>query len=147
MKYRNPAKVYDYQSAADFVNKIEQKQEPVLFYSKSILPPFKYYYAGKNPLSGLPPLNYTKEYYEERITDIHSLEKEIRAVKSPTNSYLLVTGSLNGIKYEDGVTYDSIQRFLQQDYEITLDTTFRNKYTNDALRVQRLIIKKEKSYQ
>jgi len=137
-KYQYPEKTYDFKSVATFLSKIQLDKEPILFYGKSILPPFEYYYSSKNKLYALPKLIYDKDYYEEKIKDTAEFNNEIMAIPSPTNSYLLVTESIVGFKYKQAMSREMIQNSIRNRYIISLDTIFNSKNSNNFLRLERL---------
>ena len=138
IRYQYPEKTYDFKTVSSYIKKIELKNEPILFYGKSIVPPFQYYYTGTNPLFPLPAINYDKDYYEERITDTTDLSKQIESIKSDTKSFILVTESINGFKYQQSLTKQMIQKSLKDSYHISLDTTIKSRNSDDFLRIQRL---------
>lgn len=136
--YKYPEKTYNFKDVSNYIQKVELNQEPILFYGKSILPPFQYYYKGKNPLFPLPPINYDKDYYEERITDTSDLEREIESINSKANSFILVTESITGFKYKDSLSKEMIEKSLKDSYHITVDTTIYSRNSDNFLRIQRL---------
>jgi hypothetical protein len=138
IKYQFPEKTYNFENVSNYIQKISLKNEPVIFYGKSILPPFQYYYTGSNRLYTLPPLVYDKDYYEERIQDTAEFNKEIKDIKSPTDSYLLVTESITGFKYKQAMSRAMIQKSIRDRYIISLDTTFNSRNSDNFLRVERL---------
>lgn len=139
--YKHPIKFYDFKSAGKFVKSIERSKEPVLFYSKSLLPPFTYYYSGSNILVPLPALKFDYTYYEENITDTVELKKAIEKINPPTKSYILITGSIKGFKYTFNMNQQMIDECLKGNYKVTLDTSFLGATINHTLRVRRLEIK------
>ncbi|MEO8720411.1 MAG: hypothetical protein ABI372_04850 [Ginsengibacter sp.] len=138
IKYQYPEKTYNFKVVSNYLEKVELPNEPILFYGKSILPPFQYYYSGNNKLFPLPPINYDKDYYEERITDTAGLNNQITSINSATNSYILVTESITGFKYIQTLTKQMIEKSLKDRYLISLDTTFKSRNSENFLRVQRL---------
>ncbi len=138
IKYQYPEKTYNFKAVSDYIEKVEIKNEPIIFYGKSIVPPFKYYYKGSNPLYPLPPISYDKDYYEERITDTSDLNKQIESINSGANSMILVTESITGFKYKKFLTKEMIQKSLRDRYFITLDSTFKSRNSDNFLRVQRI---------
>jgi len=138
VKYRYPEKTYNFKLVSDYIEKVEMKNEPVIFYGKSILPPFNYYYNGTNPLYPLPAIKYDKDYYEERITDTSDLNKEIESINSGNKSMILVTESITGFKYKKFLTREMIQKSLRDHYLISLDSTFQSRNSDNFLRVQRI---------
>jgi len=138
VNYRYPVKSYDFKKVSNYVKAIETEKEPILFYGKTILPPFEYYYYGSNKLYGLPAIIYDKDYYEERINDTAQLINSIEKIQSPTNSYILVTGSIVGFKYDSVMTKAIIQKSLIDHFYITLDSSFKSPNSENTLRVQKL---------
>ncbi len=138
VKYKYPEKTFNYEKVSEFIQKVELKNEPILFFGKSILPPFEYYYKGDNPLLTLPPLKYDKDYYEERIKDTTDLNTQIDSINTKTNSYLLVTESIVSFKYKQHLTREMIQKYIKDNFLVTLDSTFKSRNSNRFLRVQRL---------
>jgi hypothetical protein len=141
LNYNHPIKNYDFISAGKFVKKIERSKEPVLFYSKSLLPPFTYYYTGPNPLVAIPALKYDDNYYEENIKDTLELKKAIEDVNSPTRSYILLTDNSGDYKYTIDMSQQTIDECLMRNYNITLDTCLLGENKNHTLRIRRLEIK------
>ena len=138
IKYQYPEKTYDFKTVSNYIQKVELKKEPIVFYGKSILPPFQYYYKGSNQLFTLPPLVYDKDYYEERIKDTAEFNKEIKTIDSPTNSYLLITESITGFKYKPAMSKEMIQKSIKDRYTISLDTTIKSRNSDNFLRIERL---------
>lgn len=138
IKYKYPEKTFNYEKVSKYIQKVELKNEPILFFGKSILPPLQYYYKGDNPLLTLPPLKYDKDYYEERIKDTIDLNRQIDSINTKTNSYLLVTESIVSFKYKQSLTREMIQKSIKDHYQVTLDSTFNSRNSNHFLRVQRL---------
>ena len=138
IKYQYPEKTYNFNQVAHFIEKVELKNEPILFYGKSIVPPFEYYYKGANPLFPLPPINYDKNYYEERITDTTDLIKQIESINYPSNSFLLVTESITGFKYKQSLTKALIEKALYNRYNVIFDSTFYSRNSENYLHIQRL---------
>lgn len=136
--YRYPMKSYDFKKVSSYLKSIETKKEPILFYGKTILPPFEYYYTGQNKLYGLPAISYDKDYYEERITDTTQLINSIDSIFSPTNSYILITGSIVGFKYDSAMSKETIQKSLRNHFNISLDSSFQSLNSDNTLRVQKL---------
>ena len=136
--YRYPTKSYDFKKVSSYIKTIETKNEPILFYGKTILPPFEYYYNGTNKLCGLPAITYDKDYYEERITDTTQFINSIEKIQSPTNSYILITGSIVGFKYDSVMAKMIIQKSLLNHFHITLDSSFKSPNSVNTIRVQKL---------
>ena len=142
LKYTYPTKTYDFKTAANFLNRIQQNKEPILFYGKSTIPPFEYYYKGSNKLIGLPELKYDKDYYEENINDTTELSSSIKMINTSTESYILVLGSIIGFNYDNPMTPEMIEISLKEQYNITLDTLIDSKNSDNTLRILRLEKKK-----
>ncbi|MEO7834860.1 MAG: hypothetical protein ABIR50_06040 [Ginsengibacter sp.] len=131
-------KSYDFKKVSSYIKSIETEKEPILFYGKTILPPFEYYYYGTNKLYGLPAITYDKHYYEERIKDTTVFINSIDKILSSKNSFILVTESIDGFKYESKMTKEMIQKSLFNHFYITLDSSFKSPNSNNTLRVQKL---------
>ena len=138
VNYRYPTKSYDFKKVSSYIKTIETEKEPILFYGKTILPPFEYYYNGTNKLYGLPAITYDKDYYEERIKDTGQFINSIEEIQSPTNSYVLITGSIVGFKYDSVMTKKIIQKSLHNHFYITLDSSFKSPNSDNTLRVQKI---------
>lgn len=139
--YKIPIKRYDFKTASGYINRIEYPKEPVLLYSKVLLPPFFFYYQGKNSLISLPPVKYDNRYYEENIIDTSALKSAIEEIHSPTRTYLLMTGNIKGFKHPVNMDQKMFDDCLQSNYNIVSDTSipgYPEKYT---LRIRRLEIK------
>ncbi len=141
--YQTPIKRYDYGIAAKFIRKVESPQEPILVYTKILLPAFSYYYKGSNSLISLPEYKYDEKYYEENIVDTIGLKQAIKKIYSPTKSYLLMTGCIEGFRDPINMDQKILDECLRSNYNITLDTSFSGQSEKYTLRVRRLEIKKE----
>ncbi len=138
IKYQYPEKTYNFEKVSNFLKEVEFKNEPIIFYGKSILPPFQFYYTGNNPLYTLPKLHYDKDYYEERLKDTTEFKRDLDSINSSSSSYLLVTESISGYKYKETLTKEMIQQLLRNHYQISLDTTFYSNNSINFLRIERL---------
>jgi len=139
--YKTPLKRYDFQSASNFINKVEYPKEPVLLYTKLLLPPFSLYYTGSNPLISLPMYKYDENYYEDNISDTLAFRKAIENISSPTRSFLLITGDIEKYKYEINMNQEMIDECLKANYKVTLDTSFAGNTKKYDLRLRRIEIK------
>lgn len=137
LEYKNPIKTYDFREVAKFVEKIENKNEPILFFGKTILPPFKYYYSGESKLLGVPALKYDKNYYADNIKDTFDLANTINPINATASSYILITGSIVGDEFNASISNEKVVNYLKNSSIITLDTSFVSLHLNHTLRVQR----------
>jgi len=142
LAYQNPIKRYDYKKASSLIQKIELSKEPVLLYSKILIPAFSYYYTGSNPLSSLPAYKYDEKFYNENIDDTIELKKAIKEVYSPTKSYLLMTGAIEGFRNPINMDEKMVDRCLQSNFNISLDTSIAGQSEKYTLRIRRLEMKK-----
>ena len=133
INFKHPIKNYDFIAAGKFIQKIERKEEPILFYSKSLLPPFSYYYSGYNVLVPIPFLKYDDHYYDENIRDTSQLKKAIEKVSSPNKSYLLITDSSSNYKYDINMKQQMVDDCLKANYIIEMDTLILGKNKNNKL--------------
>lgn len=140
-RYFYPIKQYDFPQASEFIQKIEQKREHVLFYTKGLLPPFKYYYHGSNDLYSLPPLKFDHNYYEENIKDTQDLKDEIEKTRIPGKSFLLVTNRVTNFKTNLQLNNAALDKFLKTEYDVTLDTMISGEMGDKNLRIRRLVPK------
>jgi uncharacterized membrane protein len=141
MVYRIPIKRYDFKTLSGYVSRIKYPKEPVLLYSKVLFPPFSFYYTGQDSLIPLPSVKYDNNYYEENITDTSSLKYAIGKIYSPTRSYLLITGNIEGFRHPINMDQQMFDNCLQLNYNIVSDTSISGYPEKYALRIRRLEIK------
>jgi uncharacterized membrane protein len=138
LNYDQPIKKQDYRSAAAYVKRIEKSNEPILFYSKSILPPFSHYYSGNNELVPLVPLIYDQEYYENDIKDTTEIKGLIMKIRSESRSYVLVNDTIRGYRYTPRFSNKVFDHYLECNFRITLDTVIPGNGKDYYLRIRRL---------
>lgn len=80
------------------------------------------------------------------IYDTLELKKAIEKINSPTKSYLLMTGDIEGFKYPINMNQQMIDECLKTNYNVTLDTSFLGEDKNHTLRIRRLEIKKTNNF-
>jgi mannosyltransferase len=141
LQYKHPVKRYDFKTAGMFIEKNERNGEPILLYNKMLLPPFNYYYTGRNRLVALPEFIYDDEYYEENINDTTELKKTIEKINSPTKSYLMMTCDPTGFDHPVNMSPQIVNEYLRNNYTITLDTFLLGENKKYTLRIRRLEIK------
>ncbi len=139
VQYQYSTKTYDFKTLSEFIDKNAKENEPILFFGKSIIPPFEYYYKNTNPIFGLPPLHYDKNYYYDEIRDTTEFKNAIRNTPISSKTFLLVLGSIRGYKYQDQLSPENIQNVLRSNYSLILDTLIKSKNSDNTLRIQRLI--------
>ncbi len=136
--YVVPVKEYDYERVAGFIQQIEKKGEPVLFYHNTISLSFNYYYKGSNTISPLPyKVKFDSSMYEGIITDSIQLQKILFNAIGASPSALIVSN------YTDAKSVNSpgqlmFNNFLNAHYKISLDTLYFGRSKNHSLRIRRL---------
>lgn len=138
LNYKYPIKYYDFKSIAKYIVKIQRPYEPILFFSKVLMPPFSYYYYGHNPLIPLPSLTYDHNYYQNNINDTSQLRKSIEKIYTASKSYLLITDSLSRSLYDLKMDKKMVDACLNAHYKVTLDTNSFGENNNKKLRIRRL---------
>ncbi len=136
--YKKPIKYYDFKTTAKYITQVAKKEEPLVFFSKSLYPPFSYYYKGGNVIYPLPALHYTKNYYEENILDTMQLKQVLQQIKTNTGTFLFIIGKVEGFKYAMRMDRTSINLMLRNNYKINLDTSFMGNDTDYFLNVKRI---------
>lgn len=138
LNYKYPIKYYDFKSVAKYIIKIQRPNEPILFFSKVLMPPFSYYYYGHNPLVPLPALTYDNNYYQQNINDTSELRKSIEKIITASKSYILITDTLYRSFYDLKMNKKMVDICLNAHYKITLDTNNFGQNNYENLRIRRL---------
>jgi len=134
--YRHPTKTYDFISVANYIKKIEQPGEPILVYRPAIALPFHYYYHGVNEIIPIPyPVRFDSSYLIN-IKDTSELRQSIENIKSPSNSYILLSDTT---VFESNVTMNRkmITKFISEHYNLTLDTLYMGWGKEKSLRIRK----------
>ena len=132
--YRRPVKTYDYISVANYIQKIEQPNEPILIYRPAIALPFKYYYTGKNKIIPIPyPVRFDSSYLIN-IKDTNELKRSIENIKPTSNSYIMLSDTT---LFESDVRMnrEMVDEFIKEHYNIILDTLYMGWGKEKSLRV------------
>jgi hypothetical protein len=138
LQYKIPLKDYDYRSLAKYIKKIENIEEPLLFYNKALSLPFSFYYKGQNPIVPLPRIIFDQTYYKKYLNDTTDLKQSIEGIQSSTNSMLLITNKLSDYLHTLRMTSSMVDECLQSNYNITLDTNIAGNGKDYNLRIRRL---------
>lgn len=141
MIYKTPIKRYDFKTASDYVNTIERQTEPIVLYSKVLLPPFSYYYHGRNKLMSLSPVKYDENYYNQAIIDTSEFKSALNEIYSPTKSYLLITGNIEGFRHAIKMDQQMFDNFIKSNYTILSDTMVIGNPEKFTLRVRRIEVR------
>lgn len=134
--YWHPVKTYDFISIANYIQKIERHNEPILTYRPGLAIPFSYYYNGKNKIVPIPhPVKFDSSYIIN-IKDTIELKQSIESINSSSKSYLLIS---DNTPYESTVNMNRqmLADYLKNHYCITLDTLYSG-WSSDPLRIMRL---------
>ena len=135
--YKYPAMTYDYRSMANYVNRVEQYQEPILVYDNTFSLPFTLYYNGDNPIVPLPHgITFDKNFIVN-VKDTFELKKIVGKLKTPTESFLLIS-NYTTTDYLLKANRKMIDDYLSIHFETSLDTFFFDKNKFRYLRIRRL---------
>jgi hypothetical protein len=141
-KYNIPIKTYDYQSVAQYVEKIEKPGEPLVLNSRTISTPFEYYFNEKNRLIQLPDsFRFTKEGFQVVIKDTTELKLVLKQINS--GSILFVNDNMLGYNSKLKLNEETANAFLKANYNITLDTLYAGR-GKIPLRIRRLEVRNNK---
>lgn len=134
--YRHPVIRYDFKSLASYINHIEGKDEPLIFYRPAVALPFAYYYHGKNPIYPIPHEVKFDTSYLLNIKDSVALKQSIDGIKTSSNSYLLISDTTI---YEGKLDMNRkmVDNYLSDHYIISLDTLFYGWSKSSPLRIRR----------
>ena len=136
IQYKNPVKVYDFKSVANFIESIERPHEPIFVYRPAIAMPFEYYYHGKNSITPIPyPVNFNSDYLIS-MKDTVELKKSINPANISSKSYLLISDTTS---YEGLVNMNRkmISNYLNDHYKKVLDTFLLGNGKEKSLRIRR----------
>jgi 4-amino-4-deoxy-L-arabinose transferase-like glycosyltransferase len=136
-KYQYPVKDFDAKSLAGHLEKNANKDEPIMFYEKVMVLPFKYYYTAPNPIIALPDSVKFDSTYFEKIKDTVQLKQSIERINTASSSYLLVTNRNEVFFKEDG-DLKMLNSYLPRHYSITMDTLFYGYNKTYPIRIRRL---------
>ncbi|MEO6837814.1 MAG: glycosyltransferase family 39 protein [Ginsengibacter sp.] len=133
--YRHPVKTYDYISVANFIQKIELPNQPILIYRPAIALPFKYYYTGKNKIIPIPyPVRFDSSFLIN-IKDTNELKQSIENIKTTSNSYIMLSDTTI---FESDLTMnrEMVSEFINEHYKVTLDTLYKGWGKEKSLRIR-----------
>jgi hypothetical protein len=136
-KYQYFGKDFDVQSLVKYLEKNDNKDEPILFYDKVMVLPLKYYFKEKNPIIALPNSVKFDSTYIEKIKDTNELKMSIEKINTTSQSYLLITNR-NEAFFKDDADIKIMNNYLPIHYNITMDTLFFGNNKNYPLRIRRL---------
>lgn len=137
--YKAPyIKSVDYKSIVEFVQRTEQVNEPILFHDKSIVMKFKYYYKGNNSLNPLPQLKFDLNFYNDDLKDTLELNQSIEKIYKDSRTILLITGNDIGFTKKKTLTNKMMNCYIENNYIIQIDTTFKGIREDYNIRVRRL---------
>ncbi len=133
--YRHPVNDFDSKALAAYISANAQKDEPILFYPKVLALPFQYYYKGNNAVVPLPGSIKFDSTYLSKIKDSFELKAAIANINTASNSYILITNR-NEPNFSNDADIKIMNNYIQQHYNITVDTLFYGKL--NSLRVRRI---------
>ena len=129
---------FDYKSLAKFIQRTDKPEEPILFYNKALAFTFKYYYQGNNLSNPLPELISDDSYYYCDVMDTVNIIESIRKTEKYSELLLLITVADPFIDDTVGLTVNSSEFFISNNYKSTIDTVINGKMYNAKLRIRRL---------
>jgi len=137
MQYYNyPVKLYDFKTASAYVERIQQNEDPIFFYTKGLLPPFKQYYKGGHFLSSLPVMVYDENYYETDVEDTTQMTSSIMNAMKNEKSFIILTGGIKGFLKPSAVNKDQMDFYLNSHYTIVNDTLLEGRGEERELRIR-----------
>lgn len=123
LNYLHPVKTYDYKSVAKYIQLISAPGQPILIYRPAIALPFSHYYKGKNKIVPIPfPVKFDSSYLIN-LKDTDELKQSIENIKSPTNSYLLLSDT-TVFESRTNMNRKLVANYINEHYRVTLDTLF-----------------------
>lgn len=135
--YRYPVKHYDYKAIASYIEKIERKREPILFYHSTLSLPFMYYYKGHNNITPLPAKVKFDTTFLRNINDTIELKQSFEKLNKLSDSYILIS-DLTEPQYSEDINRKMVNNFLTAHFNITLDSLYYGLSGFHALRIRRL---------
>lgn len=136
-------KHYDYEQVANYVERIEKDNEPILFYLSAHALPFQYYYKGSNKIIPLPipvifnALDYFKNIYIQDTTFLNTLfGKDLKSY----NSFLFLSDNINSILGKS-TNKQMVDSFLVDKFNFNLDTLVKGRDKENSFRIRRIIRK------
>lgn len=136
--YYSLVKKQDYIAAASFVKSIEQSNEPIIFYPKSLLLAFSHYYSGENVLVPILPLIFNQDYYENDINDTEEAMKLIEKVPTLSESYILINDTIRGFRLTPKFNNRMFDQCIKSNFKVELDTIIPGNGKDYYLRIRRL---------
>src|SRR5690348_5288479 len=138
LNYKVPIKTYAYRRTSQVVHQIVKPHEPILLYSKILLPAFSFYYTGPDSVYSLPKYKFDEKYYDENITDTSQLKQAIKNIPTQTHTYLLINNPIKGFKDPIKMNDSTFNQCLNSNFKITLDTTVIGESQRYSLRIRRI---------
>lgn len=139
--YSYPVKLYDFKTASNYVERIQQDKDPVIFYTKGLLPPFKQYYKGGHSLHSIPDMVYDENYYETDVEDTTHMTLTIQNAMKGERSFIILTGGIRGFLKPSAVNKDQMDFYLNNHYTVVNDTLIEGRGAERELRVRRFKLK------
>ena len=139
--FSTPIKLYDYKTISKYIEKIEEKDEPVVFYRKDIALPFEIYYKGHNLLVPLVNFDFGPDYYKNDLKDTIELKNHINKIFVHNKSLILLTNRIESYIYPNKMNQEMFDHFIDSQYQVDLDTSFHRTDPLHFIQVRRLIKK------
>jgi 4-amino-4-deoxy-L-arabinose transferase-like glycosyltransferase len=142
-EYSSYVKIHDYEQIANYVEKIEKDDEPILFYLSLNALPFQYYYKGSNKIIPLPvpvmlnTLDYLKNIHIQDKSILDTMfSKNLKSFKS----FIFLSDNMNST-FEKHTNMQMVDSFMIDKFMFKLDTLFKGRSKNNSLRIRRLVRK------
>lgn len=136
-KYIVPVKTYDYPSIAQYIERIEKPDEPLVMNSRTISIPFEYYYKERDHLVQLPDsFKFTKEGFQVLIKDTSELKLVLNGIKS--KSILFVNDNMLGYSSKLKLNTEMLDSYLNSNFKIEFDTLYSGR-GKSSLQIRRLV--------
>jgi hypothetical protein len=137
-------KSYNYKSIAKYTQKIQVKNEPVLFVNNDLSFGLKHLSENEENFINLPEYQFNYNLYNNFVKDTTQLNSLINNIKSKSQSYLVITGTDLGYMRSKNLTNSMIDSFLEYNFIVTSDTIIQGKLSVDFMRIRRILIKNQK---
>ncbi|KAF0236772.1 MAG: hypothetical protein FD181_2461 [Prolixibacteraceae bacterium] len=132
-------KSYDFRSIANYAQKNQLENEPVLFLNNDLMLGLKHIYENDESFISLPEFQYNHNLYTNYVKDTTELNELITKIKSGSPSFLLITGTDLGYLRNKDLTNEMIDNYLKNNFTIPVDTVMEGNLPVDFMRIRRII--------
>jgi 4-amino-4-deoxy-L-arabinose transferase-like glycosyltransferase len=132
-------KSYDFRSIANYTQQIQKENEPVLFLNNDLTLGLRHIFDSDESFISLPEFQYNENLYTNYVKDTTELNELITNIKSVSPSFLLITGTDLGYLRNKDLTNEMIDKYLENNYLIPVDTVMEGNIPVDFMRIRRII--------